>query len=117
MKQRPSLETNSRSSDQEIPFSWNTVYHYRVNKSRQMFLFCTKNKHTVYIKNEQTVTKKVARGYFMGTELETNLTYVHSIVKIRFIYRKSRGSSGRIVTEYGLGDWGSIPDRGRGFFF
>jgi hypothetical protein len=33
-----------------------------------------------------------------------------------FIYR-SRGSSGSIVSDYGLDDRGSIPDRGRGFFF
>jgi hypothetical protein len=32
-------------------------------------------------------------------------------------YFWSRGSSGSIVTDYGLDDWGSIPDRGRGFFF
>jgi hypothetical protein len=30
---------------------------------------------------------------------------------------KSRGSSGSIVSDYGLDDRGSIPDRGRGFFF
>jgi hypothetical protein len=29
----------------------------------------------------------------------------------------SRGSSVSIVTDYGLDDRGSIPDRGRGFFF
>jgi hypothetical protein len=28
-----------------------------------------------------------------------------------------RGSSDSIVSDYGLGDRGSIPDRGRGFFF
>jgi hypothetical protein len=28
----------------------------------------------------------------------------------------SRGSSVSIVSDYGLDDWGSIPDRGRGFF-
>jgi hypothetical protein len=27
------------------------------------------------------------------------------------------GSSGSIVSDYGLDDRGSIPDRGRGFFF
>jgi hypothetical protein len=27
------------------------------------------------------------------------------------------GSSDSIVSDYGLNDWGSIPDRGRGFFF
>jgi hypothetical protein len=27
------------------------------------------------------------------------------------------GSSGIIVSDYGLDDRGSIPDRGRGFFF
>jgi hypothetical protein len=30
---------------------------------------------------------------------------------------ESRGSSVSIVTHYGLDDRGSIPDRGRGFFF
>jgi hypothetical protein len=30
---------------------------------------------------------------------------------------KSRGSSGNIVSDYGLDDRGSIPERGRGFFF
>jgi hypothetical protein len=29
----------------------------------------------------------------------------------------SRGSSVGIVSDYGLDDRGSIPDRGRGFFF
>jgi hypothetical protein len=29
----------------------------------------------------------------------------------------SRGSSGNIVPDYGLDDRGSIPDRGKGFFF
>jgi hypothetical protein len=29
----------------------------------------------------------------------------------------SRGSSGSIVSDYGLDDRGSIPDRGRGFLF
>jgi hypothetical protein len=29
----------------------------------------------------------------------------------------SRGSSGSIVSDYGLDDRGSIPDRGREFFF
>jgi hypothetical protein len=29
----------------------------------------------------------------------------------------SRGSSGSIVSDYGLDDRGSIPGRGRGFFF
>jgi hypothetical protein len=30
---------------------------------------------------------------------------------------RSRGSSGSIVSDYGLDDRGSIPDRGRGHFF
>jgi hypothetical protein len=30
---------------------------------------------------------------------------------------RSRSSSGSIVSDYGLDDRGSIPDRGRGFFF
>jgi hypothetical protein len=28
-----------------------------------------------------------------------------------------QGSSVSIVSDYGLDDWGSIPDRGRGFLF
>jgi hypothetical protein len=31
-------------------------------------------------------------------------------------YRRSRGSSVNIVSDYGLDDRGSIPGRGRGFF-
>jgi hypothetical protein len=34
-----------------------------------------------------------------------------------FLYTWSRGSSGSIVSDYGLDDRGSIPDRGGGFFF
>jgi hypothetical protein len=38
-----------------------------------------------------------------------------------FIYctvlSRSRGTSVSIVSDYGLDDWGLIPDRGRGFFF
>jgi hypothetical protein len=30
---------------------------------------------------------------------------------------RSRGSSGSIVPDYGLDDQGSIPDKGREFFF
>jgi hypothetical protein len=30
---------------------------------------------------------------------------------------RSRGSSGSIVSDYGLDDWGLIPGRGKGFFF
>jgi hypothetical protein len=36
---------------------------------------------------------------------------------IQYYLRRSRGSSVRRVTEYGLDDRGSVPDRGRGFFF
>jgi hypothetical protein len=32
-------------------------------------------------------------------------------------HRLSRSSSGSIVSDYGLDDWGSIPDKGREFFF
>jgi hypothetical protein len=36
----------------------------------------------------------------------------------RVVYiNRSRGSSGNIVSDYGLNDRGSIPDGGRGFFF
>jgi hypothetical protein len=33
------------------------------------------------------------------------------------LYIRSQGSSVSIVSDYGLDDRGSIPDRGRGFFF
>jgi hypothetical protein len=35
----------------------------------------------------------------------------------KFCFGRSRGSSVSIVTDYGLDDRGSIPDRGRGFLF
>jgi hypothetical protein len=38
-------------------------------------------------------------------------------IKFPFYYVRSRRSSGSIVSDYGLDDRGSIPDRGRGFFF
>jgi hypothetical protein len=31
--------------------------------------------------------------------------------------KQSRGSSGGLVSDYGLDDRGSIPDKDRGFFF
>jgi hypothetical protein len=37
--------------------------------------------------------------------------------QIGTIVQWSRGSSDSIVSDYGLDDRGSIPDRGRGFFF
>jgi hypothetical protein len=33
------------------------------------------------------------------------------------LFLESRGSSGSIMSDYGLDDRGSIPDRVRGFFF
>jgi hypothetical protein len=42
------------------------------------------------------------------------LNYI--ILKLFFL-KRSRGSSVSIVSDYGLDDGGSIPDRGRGFFF
>jgi hypothetical protein len=33
------------------------------------------------------------------------------------IYSWSRGISGSVVSDYGLDDRGSIPDKGRGIFF
>jgi hypothetical protein len=41
---------------------------------------------------------------------------VHSFI-IFYCNVKSRGSRGSIVSDHGLDDWGSILDRGRGFFF
>jgi hypothetical protein len=35
---------------------------------------------------------------------------------ITYPCNRSRDSSVSIVSDYGLDDWGSIPDRGRGFF-
>jgi hypothetical protein len=43
------------------------------------------------------------------------LLYYCMVILVELI--KSRGSSGSIVSEYGLDDRGSIPDGGRGFFF
>jgi hypothetical protein len=43
------------------------------------------------------------------------VTYIYFFFT-RKVYR-SRGSSGSIVSDYGLDDRGSIPDRGRGFSF
>jgi hypothetical protein len=37
--------------------------------------------------------------------------------KIISYKKRSRGSSGSIVSDYGLDDRGSIPDRGRRFLF
>jgi hypothetical protein len=34
-----------------------------------------------------------------------------------YVSKGSLGSSGSIVSDYGLDDQSSIPDRGRGFFF
>jgi hypothetical protein len=41
---------------------------------------------------------------------------VFNDIKRVIIRLMSRGSSGSIVSDYGLDDRGSIPDRGRGFF-
>jgi hypothetical protein len=44
----------------------------------------------------------------------------HTLFSGTYIYiyiPRSWGSSVSTVTDYGLDDWGSIPDRGRGFFF
>jgi hypothetical protein len=41
---------------------------------------------------------------------------IHNLHSLSDIFL-SRGSSVSIVTDYGLDDRGSIPDRGRGFFF
>jgi hypothetical protein len=38
-------------------------------------------------------------------------------IAVLIVFIRSRGSSGSIVSDYGLDDRGSIPDRGRGFFF
>jgi hypothetical protein len=40
----------------------------------------------------------------------------HSSCVVYILYR-SRSNTGSIVSDYGLDNWGSIPDRGRGFFF
>jgi hypothetical protein len=32
------------------------------------------------------------------------------------VRKRSQGSSVSIVSDYGLDNWGSIPNRGRGFF-
>jgi hypothetical protein len=44
--------------------------------------------------------------------------YVEVInMSVIYTWNKSHGSSGSIVSDYGLDNRGSIPDRGRGFFF
>jgi hypothetical protein len=40
-----------------------------------------------------------------------------AILPICTFHNTSHGSSGSIVSDYGLDDRSSIPDRGRGFFF
>jgi hypothetical protein len=45
------------------------------------------------------------------------LIYFRKFISRYWMWGRSRGSSVSIVTDYGLDDRGSIPDRGRGFFF
>jgi hypothetical protein len=49
------------------------------------------------------------------SRLEFNPFHAENL--IRNLLTWSRGSSVSIVSDYGLYDRGSIPDRGRGFFF
>jgi hypothetical protein len=42
---------------------------------------------------------------------------IYSVLALFPNFITYRGSSGGIVSDYGLGDRGSIPDRDRGFFF
>jgi hypothetical protein len=66
-------------------------------------------------------------GIFSKSKIERSiiLIVIHRlevICRASFIYKSnarkmSRGSSVSIVSDYGLDDRGSIPDRGRGFFF
>jgi hypothetical protein len=54
--------------------------------------------------------------------LFVSLAFFYTFCLVLFImqllvYLWSRGSSGNIVSDYGLNDRGSIPVRGRGFFF
>jgi hypothetical protein len=46
--------------------------------------------------------------------VELNVKIIINNVQIRIL--RSRGSSVSTVSDYGLDEWVSIPDRGRGFF-
>jgi hypothetical protein len=48
--------------------------------------------------------------------LNSHIRQNSNIISLLFL-QWSRDSSVRIVFDYGLNDRGSIPDRGRGFFF
>jgi hypothetical protein len=50
----------------------------------------------------------------LGAWLSDNEIFTFTYVTEKY---GSRGSSGSTVSDYGLDDRGSIPDRGRGFFF
>jgi hypothetical protein len=45
------------------------------------------------------------------------LKHERSSLSRLLLNEESRGSSGSIVSDYGLDDRGSIPSRGKGFFF
>jgi hypothetical protein len=50
-------------------------------------------------------------------KLPNNLVFIRRSYMQSTSNMSTRGSSGSIVSDYGLDDRGSIPDRGRGFFF
>jgi hypothetical protein len=52
-------------------------------------------------------------GYIPGTYL-LYISMLKDLTVVR--YNWSRGSSGSILSDYGLDDRGSIPGRGNGFF-
>jgi hypothetical protein len=51
-----------------------------------------------------------------NVKIETGDTFIHYFLST-LTFCISRGSSGSIVSDYGLDDRGLIPDKGRGFFF
>jgi hypothetical protein len=56
----------------------------------------------------------IIRCIFRGLYRPTGLVVNNPLPLLDF---RSRGNSGSIVSDYVLDDPGSIPDRGRGFFF
>jgi hypothetical protein len=53
----------------------------------------------------------------VGIKRVNTVVTLFKIINFNIDYTESRGSSGSILSDYGLDDRGSIPDRGRGFFF
>jgi hypothetical protein len=71
------------------------------------------------IKNKSSTSIGTSVNYNRGKQATANETSDSKIANIASIiaYIMSRGSSVSVVFDYGLDDRGSIPDRGREFFF